>query len=712
MHTSFESTYRHLIFDNSLTDGNYYFSEARVILPSQLEGIRGRIPVDSDVFFSPANSLRLSWTSNTGGDWYAEVQVGRWRGRKQPFIGTLFSIWFRSEQPIPAESLPSLQVSTRQGKTTHPLRLGRILGDLPAGQWVQARIPFSAFDPSTGDIPFLETNALIFSQSIDDAVPHTLWVDEIRILPEQIPAMKASLKAFSAIGMDHHVDLSWEIQQEEGVLYYLIERSHDGKFFLPIGIQNPGYNRYVDYSGSDRRTFYYRLSAIGQDYSQTEVLGQASTQTHLLTENELLDMVQESCFRYYWEAAHPACGMARECIPGEENLIALGASGFGVLATLVAAKRGFVSRTAAIERLDLVTHFLEKADRFHGVWPHFLDGRNGQTFPVFGRYDNGGDIVETSFMIEGLLAARIYFDRNDPLEIALRNRITTLWETIEWDWYTHGPNPNFLYWHWSPDAGFHIDHPLIGWNETMIAYLLAVASPTHPIPPEMYYNGWASESSRAVEYRQNWGRTTHGDHYINGHTYDDIQLDVGVGSGGPLFFLHYSFMGFDPRGKRDRFTNYFRNSRAIALINQRYCMANPGRYREYSQNFWGLTASDDHTGYLAHEASPHSDNGTISPTGALACMPYTPSESLAALRQFYYNHGRQMWGIYGFRDAFNPTENFVSDIFMGLNQAPIMVMIENYRSGLIWRLFMSNPEISLMLHKLGFVADNEDETPI
>ena len=371
-------------------------------------------------------------------------------------------------------------------------------------------------------------------------------------------------------------------------------------------------------------TAHYRVTAINHAYQESPPSETVTAATRAFSDDELLTMVQEACFRYYWEGAHPDAGLALESIPGDEHLIALGASGFGVMALIAAVERGFVPRAQVVERMRKILAFLASADRFHGVWSHFLDGRSGKVIPLFGQYDNGGDIVETAFMMQALLTARQYYDREDEADI--RATITRLWEEADWNWYRNPADPDYLFWHWSPDAAWHIDHPLIGWNETMIAYLLAAASPTHPIPPSLYYSGWASQSERARVYRENWGKTTGGNHYANGNTYYGLELPVGVGSGGPLFFTHYAFLGFDPRGKRDRYANYFENNRLITLINQRYCAANPGGYEGYSEDFWGLTASDDHTGYLAHEASPHSDNGTITPTGALSAFPYTPDE--------------------------------------------------------------------------------------
>ncbi|MCC7209773.1 MAG: hypothetical protein IT323_20875, partial [Anaerolineae bacterium] len=590
------------------------------------------------------------------------------------------------------------------GVTTPTIRLGDVLGDLPGGQWRRVRLPFAPFDPARAGYGFSRLEKVLFSQSVDDGEPHTLIVDEVRVVGGQPARPVQPPSGLRAQGWERHVDLAWDRDDGAGVLYYVMHRALDGVNFRPVGIQRPGVGRYADFLGGSSLTAHYRVTAVSVDYEESAPSATVTATTTAPDDEALLTMAQEAHFRYYWEGAHPDAGLALECIPGDPNLIALGASGFGLFALIVAAERGFVTRAQAVERMHKALDFLERADRFHGVWPHFLDGRTGKTIPLFGKVDNGGDLVETAFMVQALLTARQYFDRDTAAEAHIRDTITHLWEAVEWDFYRNPADPDYLMWHWSPDYGFHIDHPLIGWNETMIAYILAAASPTHPIPPSLYYTGWAGQSARAVSYRR-WGQTTDGDHYANGQTYYGIRLPVGIGTGGPLFFLHYSFLGFDPRGWRDRYANYFENSRAIALINYRYCQANPGGFVGYGPDCWGLTASDDHTGYVAHDPSPHADNGTITPTGALASFPYTPDESMRALKHFYRERGAELWGIYGFRDAFNPTVGFVSGIFMGLNQAPITAMIENYRTGLPWRLFMQNPEITAGLERLGFVRE-------
>jgi hypothetical protein len=697
-----DTYYHHLIFDNSLTDGGYFFSHAAAIAPSRLEVIDHKIPVTADRFLSPPNSLRLCWLSQFGGDWRAEVCTESWLGKTHRLSGDSLSFWCYSEEDIPASHLPMISVTIKGGPHTLPMQMTGIVPDLPAGRWRQIKIPLEAFPKATFQIDFSRIEKVIFTQGIDDGKPHTLYIDEVKLLVSSNGGICQPPGDLTAVAYDRHVDLSWLEVTDPAVAYYQIYRSYNGQDFLPIGIQNRNFNRYSDYFGQANAKLFYKVTAVSYDYSESPASQTVSATTHPLSDDELLDMVQEACFRYYWEKAHPVAGLALENVPGDEHLVALGASGFGVMALIVAVARGFVSREAAIERLLRIINFLENADRFHGAWPHYLDGRTGKVIPVFGQYDNGGDLVETAFMIQGLLAARQFFDRDAGAEMQIRARITSLWEAVEWDWYRQTPDSDFLYWHWSPDYEWHIGHPLIGWNETLIAYLLAIASPTHPVPASMYYSGWASSSEKAQRYRQTWGQTTHGDHYWNGNTYYGITLPVGVGTGGPLFFIHYSFLGFDPRGKRDKFNDYFENNQAIARISQAYCFENPGKYQGYDESFWGLTASHDHTGYLAHEPSPRADNGTITPTGAVSSFPYISEGSMAALKHFYYDLGDKMWGIYGFRDAYNPTVNYVSNIFMGLNQAPITVMIENYRSGLLWGLFMANPEITTMLGRIGF----------
>jgi hypothetical protein len=700
----------HVVFDNSPVDDGYDSSTSFVVPPSSLETFKGTFPVDSTRFVSPPNSLRLKWRSGVGGDWRMILKVRRRRPRPQVFRGNALTFWCYSEQELNAAASPIIYLFDSADCATSAINLVADGQRLEAGKWVQFKVPLADFAHAlfnpTDDRRFdpNKLQRIVFAQGFEDDQEHVIWLDDfqIRDLPLGESPPPAAPGAVSVTGFERHFDVSWQASGGPDVLAYRIYRSRDGQTFSPVGTQQGARTRWVDFVGGPDVQAYYRVTALDLVGNESAQSPSGEGRTRALSDDELMTMAQEACFRYYWENAHPIAGLAPEIWPGNPNLLALGGNGFGVMALLVAAERQFVTRAEATERMLKIVRFLARADRFHGAWPHFLDGDTGKAIPFFGKYDNGADLVETAFMMQGLLAARPYFVGDTAAEREIRETITKLWREVEWDWFRRHPDSDVLYWHWSPNYGFHIGHPLIGWNETMMVYLLAIASPTHPVPASMYYSGWAGTSELQVRYRQGWSSTTAGDHYKNGGTYYGIELDVGEGNGSDLFFTHFSFMGFDPRGLRDRYTNYFKNNRAIALINRAYCMANPRLFAGYGPDCWGLSAGIDSGG---GRPLPRDDNGTINIMASLASMPYTPDESLAALKHFYRDLGAKVYGIYGFHDGFNESQNWFEEIYMALNQAPITVMIENHRSGLVWRLFMSNPEIRPALTAIGFEPD-------
>ena len=400
---------------------------------------------------------------------------------------------------------------------------------------------------------------------------------------------------------------------------------------------------------------------------------------------ELLELVQRQTFRYFWEFAHPRSGLARDrSDPASDqglDTVVTGGSGFGVMAIIVAAERNWITRQEALDRLAKMTGFLLAADSYHGVFPHMLNGDTGKTIP-FGRKDDGGDLVETAYLVVGLLCARQYFDRDDAQERALRARITQLWEETEWNWHARG-GTNILYWHWSPNNGWSMNFEIRGWNECLIAYVLAASSPRYGIEPGVYHRGWAE-----------------GRNFRSGREFYGIELPLGPDYGGPLFFSHYSFLGVDPRGLKDRYADYWQQNVHQALINREHCIRNSKGFAGYGANSWGLTASDGPQGYDAF--APDKDFGVIAPTAALSSMPYTPEYSLAALRHFLGPLGKHLWRDYGFVDAFCEAKKWYAATHLAIDQGPIIIMIENYRTGLLWKLFMSCAEIREGLRRLGF----------
>lgn len=404
-----------------------------------------------------------------------------------------------------------------------------------------------------------------------------------------------------------------------------------------------------------------------------------------LDDETLLDLVQRQTLRYFWDFAHPACGLARErsnvTAKYGHEAVTTGGSGFGVMAIVAGVSRGWIDRAEAAGRIWSMVRFLLKCDSYHGIWPHFLNGDTGRTIP-FSRKDDGSDLVETSFLLAGLLCARQFFDADDETETRLRAAITWLWEEAEWSWHTRDGR-NVLYWHWSPNNGWSMNHEIRGWNECLVTYVLAAGAPRYPISPEVYHRGWAD-----------------GRDFTNGRSYGDVTLPLGPDAGGPLFLSQYSFLGLDPRGLADRYADYWQQNLAHTLVNRAWCVRNPHGYRGYGPDCWGLTASDSVAGYDAH--SPTNDLGVITPSAALSAFPYTPEPSMQALRTFYHRLGDRLWTDYGFVDAFSETAGWYAQSHLAIDQGPIVVMIENARSGLLWRLFMSCPEVLRGLSRLGF----------
>ena len=423
--------------------------------------------------------------------------------------------------------------------------------------------------------------------------------------------------------------------------------------------------------------FLLMANAIGQPIT-TKKLTQ-------LADTVLLTLVQKQTFKYFWNFAHPVSGMARErsnvAYDYGNEVITTGGTGFGIMAIIVAAERGWITRDTAAKHLLKIANFLLKANSYHGVFPHWLNGESGKTIP-FSRKDDGADLVETSYLFQGLLCARQYFNGHNKTETDLRNRIRGMWNDIEWNWFTKG-GEDVLYWHWSPNNGWAMNFPVRGFNECLITYVLAAAGERYPVSSSVYHRGWVQSNF-----------------FTNGKTYYGYTLPLGFDYGGPLFFSQYSFLGLDPHGLKDAYADYWQQNKNHTLINYTYSVENPKKFKGYGENCWGLTASDTYNGYDAH--SPTNDHGTITPTAALSAIAYTPEQSMKALKYFYYNMGEKIWGEYGFVDAFNESQNWYAKSYLAIDQGPIIVMIENYRTGLLWKLFMSCPEVKNGLQKLGF----------
>lgn len=687
---SFSQTY--LFFQDSPAPDLYDFSWMELTPPSELTRMGSdfrKFPVEAAILaIQGTNSLRLRWKSVSGGDWVAIAAPLNWVNYNIAGTDTLL-FWLRSTEGLNKNNLPKIFLEDFNNVKTTKHIFSNWCANLQSGVWTRVAVPMSLFFNYGDPVDFTRIKTIGFAQNVTDGVSHTLLVDDMRIFKGNGTSPPASPPTgLVTEGYDSHVEIRWNPNPEAFINGYQVQRSVDnGNSWITAIVVDKNTTRYIDWTRPLGVTInaLYRIRALNSSNQPSEPSVPANASTHVFTDDELLEMVQKYTFRYFYDFAHPASGMSRERNTSD-NVVSTGGSGFGIMALTVGIERGFITREAGVARMLKIIGFLETADRYHGVWPHWLNGNTGRVIP-FSEKDDGGDIVETAFLVQGLLIARQYFNQPNAQEQQIVSRITALWESVEWDWYSRN-NSGAIYWHWSPNYGWQMNMQVRGWNEAAMVYLLAIASPSHSLPSSYWNNGWAGMS-----------------YYINGRSFYGYTLDVGWDRGGPLFFAQYSFLGFDPRNIRDNFTNYFNLNRNHTLIHRAYSIQNPHGFAGYGPNCWGLTASDDPDGYMAHEPQPGRDNGTITPTAALSSMPYTPQESLEALKHFYRNLGNNTWGWMGFYDAFNQSRSWWASSYLAIDQGPIIGMIENYRSGLLWEKFMANPEIEPMLTSIGFVPD-------
>jgi hypothetical protein len=690
-----------VIFKESVSGDEYHdASWGYYSAPSFLElAHTDKFPVDTEHPYQGSHSVRLHWNSKAGGDWGIAIASSGWPGHDVTAYDSI-RYWINAPEAIPQDALPDLLIEDTANKKSTKVWLGDHFGgvDGDAAAWQKVTVPISAFQPGTQKCNFTRIKTLFHVQKNADGVEHTAWLDDIRFVKAgPAPELPSKPLNLSATGYDSRIDLVWDLNPETELSGYAVYRSgsREGPY-EKLDDQDPFTCVYCDFTGQNGLTYHYFIIALNDLYEESPPSDTVSASTYQMTDEELLTSVQEAAFRYFYHFGHPASGLAREgSLTGD--VCTSGGTGFGLMTLAVGAERGFAPRDSVASRVLKMLRFLQTScTRYHGAWSHWINGATGAIIP-FSENDDGADLVETAYLIQGMLTIRQYFDRSNLVENEIRQRATQMWEAVEWDWFRRTPDGTQLFWHWSPTKGWVMNMPIVGFNETLIVYILAIASQTHGVPASLYDTGWAGHPN-----------------YANGNSYYGYKLWVGWPYGGPLFFTHYSFLGFNPAGKRDRFCDYFENNRNIALIHRAYAIDNPKGHAGYDSLTWGLTASFNPWGYSAHEPM-NNDNGTIAPTAAICSMPYTPVESLQALKNFYFKYGSRLWGEFGFYDAFNPGQDWFASFYIAIDQGPMVPMIENHRTGLCWRLFMRNPEIRTLLQTFGWtdsaVDGNEAAVP-
>ncbi len=670
-------------YDQGLVDvSNLEGSSFEFTHPPGLPQYNDKVPCTT-IAYQGATSLKFKYTSAPDGNWKVSIHQAGWGTVDLSSMDSLSFYVYTSEE-LPNTALPMLGLRTlnKNGLDEVSSQLyspTAYNSSLPAGQWSRVTFPLGVMkeDEENSELDFSETKAVIFNQSETNNSSRLILIDQLAAFKslEEIPVVTN----LELTGYDSHAELRWEVP--EGDFAYRVYASFDGGDSWEVRAETYDHF-YLDFVPVSARNtaILYRVVTLFQGMESVPL--QQTAVLRNFTDEELLDMVQRYAFRYFWDGAHPETGMALERSDGNGRTAASGATGMGLMAMVVAHERQYRPREEIKARVLQILAFLDSCDRHHGAWSHWYNANTGETQP-FSLDDDGGDIVETSYVAQGLIALKNYFSGMDALSVQIREEADQLWRAIDWNWYRNG-DQNVLYWHWSPNIGFQKNMKVTGWNETLITYLMAAASPTYGIPKEVYEEGYAGNGS-----------------IVNKRTFYNYEINLSPDWGGPLFWIHYTHLGIDPHDLQDQYASYWQENVNTALIHYAYAVDNPLNHQNYGQLCWGLTASDDPDGYTAHQPMSN-DNGTISPTAALASMPYTPEESLRALKYFYRERGAELFGLYGPYDAFNDNLNWVKKAYIGIDQGPIVVMIENYRTGLLWNAVMKDANVKEGLEKLGF----------
>jgi hypothetical protein len=640
----------------------------------------------STTSFKGGTSLKFNYISSSTGNWKATIYRKDWTTTSINTMDSL-SFFIYAENQLPSSALPliglkAINLSGTGEIDTKLYPLAGYNGPVQAKTWTKIRIPVSVIinDPLNNQVDFASIKGVIFNQSETDQSSRQILIDQVLAFKniDKVP----DIIDFKVTGYDSHAELMWTFPMND--LSYRVYASFDGGQTYQVRTETES-NDYLDFVPESARnsTVLYRLKAFYQEKESPTVESAANIKD--CNDDGLLDLVQRYSFRYFWEGAHQQTGMALERTNDDTITVASGATGMGLMAMIVAYEREFHAREQIKDRILKILNFLATCQRHHGAWSHWYYANTFQTKP-FSTKDDGGDLVETSYVATALMALRNYFSDSDSKSIQIRENASTLLNGIEWEWYRQG-NQNVLYWHWSPNFNFDMNMPLKGWDEALITYLMAASSTSHGISKEVYDQGWASNGNMASK-----------------RTYYNYDINLSPDWGGPLFWIHYSFLGIDPHGLKDQYADYWQENINTAKIHYAYAVANPKGHVNYGSKCWGLTASDDPYGYTAHQPMSN-DNGTISPTAALSSMPYTPIESKRFLKYLYRERGKDLFGKYGPFDAFNDNLNWVKEAYIGIDQGPIVIMIENYRTGLIWKNVMKDADLQSGLNKLAMTFE-------
>jgi hypothetical protein len=683
-----------VVFDEGdLAGAGYYDASVPVITPpSQLTTVTSpygeKLPILTNHAFTGTQSGLLEWKSAPGGNWIVFVACPGFQAHDATGYSNVV-LFVNGPQPIPAADLPQVGLESTTSQRTSMASLGAFLTqgmDGDTNTWQKVVIPLAAFQPY-GQFSLTQFKDVFFSQGTADNVTRTMWLDNMRVTDGHIPGAPSGLVARAG---DRNVILHWPPNPEADVAGYNVYRSSSTNG--PFGLLNPQpdlLSSFTDFGVTNGQPCFYLVRAFNGAWAESSNSVVVSALPHsLASDAEFLEYVQQATFDYFWYEANPTNGLVRDRSE-PLSVISIAAVGFELTGIGIAIDHGWIGRDQGRQRVLTALRTFWNGPQ--GTNTAGMIGYKGWFYHMLGlntaTRDGQSELssIDTALLLAGVLYVRQYFDANQTDEAEIRSLASAIFNRVDWQWMANGGNS--LTMGWQPESGF-LSARWIGYDEGMVLYIMGLGAATNPLPA-VQWSSWTSGYAWHTNY---------------GYAYVEFP---------PLFGHQYSHCWVDFRHIGDAYMNghgssYFENSRRATLAQRAYCMANPSGFAGYGSNVWGLTACDgpgygSYHGYYARGAPPaQDDDGTIAPTAVGGSLPFAPEICLPTLRHFYDQFLTNVWCDYGFRDAFNLTANWWAADVIGIDQGPILLMAENYRSQTVWRRFAQIPEIQRGLQAAGF----------
>lgn len=691
--SAFAQSYSEVWFENSPLPIRYGNSEVRYEGKSWIKNISNQLPVSDSIFFTPNNALELQYSSAKDGKWESDIFYPQSEYvLKSEDAKLSFKLFIESETE--AYELPALSLIHSDSTLTTAIALSHLINKIERNKWISVEIPLKEFDSLYFDNGI---KAIRFSQHAEDGKEHVLFIDQIELMPNEVPNSPLTSAAVlsTAVGFQRHVNLTWKLPLTPSIRYVKVYRSEDNKKFQPVAISPIFLKRFSDYVPESEQTYYYKISWVDYFYNESPVSNVLKVKTEKMTDSALLKMVQNTSARYFKDGEEFNSGMQLKTLMSKEPVVSLKSTGAGILALIADVKDDFDKRTDLLRRLEKIVSFIEVAESAHGAYPELMNGRTGKA--IIDSLEQGLiiDLESTAILIQALIVSKEYFNQDKEDERLYRKRVDNLWRMVEWDAFKKEDVP-YLFSHWSASDSLSVGRPLSGIDKTYL-YILALASPDYNIEVESYYevlqhplytlekNEVLSDSlsqENDVDSIENVmdsiekvkpiiaslhhnGVDYYTRPYITGEFHFGLDLPFSTIDDNITEVLK-GFMALDPAQIQSGKWNYKENIRNLITI-------------QYRKNLeYGGDWSDS----------------KIYPAEDIAIYPFNEKVGLKNIKDYYLKHNKATWSEYGFVREIDFERNEVAYSSDGLETALSVIMLENAQSSLIWKLFFQHPGIN------------------